>query len=52
MIKVLEKMVNLLSMVIFKELPKKESDVNKKEKYVISSVFPSTRVMKEVEKHI
>ena len=52
MIRALEKMVNLVSMIIFKELSKKEYDVNEKENYVISSVFPSTKVMKEVEKHI
>lgn len=51
MVKVLEKLVDVVSRFVFDntEVKKSKKEV-KKEGYVLSSVFPSTQIMKEVEK--
>lgn len=54
MIKILEKLVDVVSGFVFdntiEDMKKKEGI--RKEDYVLSSVFPSTKIMKEVEKHL
>lgn len=54
MIRILEKLVDVVSGFVFdnaiEEIEKKKEI--RKEDYVLSSVFPSTKIMKEVEKHL
>lgn len=53
MIKILEKLVNVVSGFVFDSAVEKKNEKDtKKEGYVLSSVFPSTQIMKEVEKHL
>lgn len=53
MIRGMEKMVNFFFNIIFYSGSKKgKNSDRRKEPFILSSVFPSTRVMKEVEKHI
>lgn len=53
MLRIMEKVVNVFSRILFDGIDSRDNDTKeKKEQYVLSSIFPNTKIMKEVEKHI
>lgn len=52
MAKVFEKMVDFISEVFLTNHVHEKQEKKEKEKYTLSSVFPSIQIMEEVEKYL
>lgn len=53
MLRLMENIVNLFARIMFDEQnSSKNGCTARKDKYTLSSVFPSTRIMEEVEKNL